>query len=69
MREAVRRCVLDFKAFRPDAISDMATEAGIPEPDRDAVVTYVGQQLRGLHEGNVIRYRLQAEDLAGLALD
>lgn len=66
VREAVRRCVLEFKAFRKDQVLAMATEAGIPEDDLDAVVAYVGQQVRGLHEGNVIRYRLRPADLEDL---
>lgn len=66
VREAVRRCVLEFKAFRKDEVLAIATEAGIPEDDLDAVVAYVGQQVRGLHEGNVIRYRLRPADLEGL---
>lgn len=66
VREAVRRSVLEFKAFRADKVLAMATEAGISEEDRDAVVAYVGQQVRGLHEGNVIRYKLRPADLEGL---
>ena len=66
VREAVRHCVLEFKAFRKDQVLAMATEAGIPEGDLDAVVAYGGQQVRGLHEGNVIRYRLRPADLEGL---
>ena len=66
VREAVRRSVLEFKAFRADEILAMATAAGIPEDDRNAVVAYVGEQVRGLHEGNVIRYRLRPADLDGL---
>src|SRR3546814_325425 len=58
VREAVRRSVLEWKSFRPDAIMAMATEAGIPEADREQVVNYIGHEFRGLHEGNVIRYRL-----------
>ena len=40
--------------------------AGIPEEDRDSVVKYVGQEFAGLHEGNIMRYRLKADDLAAL---
>ena len=58
--------MLDFKAFRKDEVLAMAAEAGIPKDDLDAVVAYVGQQVRGLHEGNVIRYRLRPADLEGL---
>jgi Fic family protein len=66
VREAVRRSVLEWKAFRPDAVRASAVQAGIPEADLDQVVWYVGQEVRGLHEGNLIRYRLRPEDLAGL---
>ena len=66
VREAVRRCVLDWKDFRPENVMAMAVEAGIPDADREQVVSYVGQEFHGLHEGNVIRYRLRAEDLAGI---
>lgn len=66
VREAVRRCVLDWKDFRPENVMAMAVEAGIPDADRKQVVSYVGQEFHGLHEGNVIRYRLRAEDLAGI---
>jgi hypothetical protein len=67
VREAVRRSVLDWKAFLPERIMGMAAEAGIPEEDRAQVVNYVGQEFRGLHEGNVIRYRLRPEDLVGIS--
>ena len=40
-------------------------EAGIPEADREQVASYVGKEFCGLHEGNVIRYRLRPEGLAG----
>ena len=66
VRQAVRRCVLEWKALRPDDVRTMATEAGIPEADREQVIDYVGHEFRGLHEGNVIRYRLRPEDLAGI---
>lgn len=68
VRAAVRRCVLEFKAFRPSEVLEMAAQGGIPEADRAAVVDYVGQQISGLHEGNVIRYRLTPDDLEGVEL-
>jgi len=68
VREAVRRCVLEFKAFRHDEILAMAAETGVPEADREGVVAYVRGQLAGLHEGNVIRYRLKPGDLEGVLL-
>ena len=67
VRAAVRRSVLEWKTFRPDDVGAMAAEAGIPEADRQGVVDYVGNEIRGLHEGNAIRYRLRPEDLADLA--
>ena len=67
VREAVRRCVLEWRAFSPDRVMDMAAEAAIPEADRREVADYVGREFHGLHEGNAIRYRLRPEDLAGIA--
>ena len=68
VRSAVRRSVLEWKMLRPDDVRAMAVEAGIPEADRQGVVDYIGKEIRGLHEGNVIRYRLRPEDLAGLSV-
>jgi Fic family protein len=67
VRRAVRRSVLKWKAFRPELIMAMAAEADIPEADREGVVNYIGNEIRGLHEGNVIRYRLRPEDLTGIS--
>ena len=66
VRKAVRCCVLEWKGFRPDRVRSMAAEAGIPGADVEQVVDYVGDQFRGLHEGNVIRYRLRPGDLPGI---
>jgi Fic family protein len=66
VREAVRRCVLEWKRFDPERVMLMAEDAGIAANDRPSVVDYVGEEIRGLHEGNVIRYRLRAADLIGL---
>ena len=66
VREAVRRCVLDWKAFHSARVAAMAAEAGIPEADRSQVVNYIEQEFRGLHEGNVIRYRLRPDDLEAM---
>ena len=44
----------------------VAAEAGIPEPDRKQVVGDVGNEFRGLHQGNIFCYRLRPEDLAGI---
>ena len=67
VRDAVRRCVLDWKEFRSEPIMIMAIEADIPESDREAVVNYIKNEFRGLHEGNAIRYRLRPEDLEGIS--
>ncbi len=66
VRKAVRRSVLEWKAFRPESIMAMAVEAGIPETDREQVVNYIGDEFNSLHEGNIIRYRLRPEDLAAI---
>ncbi len=66
VRKAIRYSVLECREFRRDDISALATEAGIPEADREQVVDFVGKEFRGLHEGNVIRYRLRPEDLTGI---
>ncbi len=68
VRAAVRRCVLEFKGFHHGEVLTIAAEFSVPEADREGAVEYVKEQLAGLHEGNVIRYRLEAEDLAGVAL-
>jgi Fic family protein len=66
VRDAVRRCVLDWKSFQPDKIREMAAKADIPKVDRQQVIDYIGQEFQGLHEGNIIRYRLRPQDLAGI---
>jgi Fic family protein len=63
VREAVRRAVLEWKEFRKDEAMMMAEEAEIPAADIEKVVDYVGHEFHGLHEGNVIRYRLRPDDL------
>jgi Fic family protein len=69
VREAVRRSVLEWKAFDRERVTSMARAADIPEADRDSVVDYVAQEFRGLHEGNVIRYRLRPDDLLSIRRD
>jgi Fic family protein len=66
VRNAIRRSVIEWKSFRPERIMAMAIEANIPEIDREALVNYIGNEFGGLHEGNVIRYRLRLEDLADI---
>lgn len=66
VREAVRRNVIEWKGFRRSESATMAVEAGVPGADRDQVVDYIGNEIRNLHEGNAIRYRLSADDLAAM---
>lgn len=63
VREIVRRAVLDWKEFRSEAAMAMAADAGVPQADQQPVVTFALQEFNGLHEGNLIRYRLQPADL------
>lgn len=69
VREAVRRSVIEWKSFRYENILSMAEEADIPEEDRREVVDYVRREFRGLHEGNVIRYKLRPGDLEEISGD
>lgn len=69
VREAVRRNVLEWQGFRCSETATMAAEAGVPGADRDQVVDYIGNEIRSLHEGNAIRYRLSAGDLAAMRGD
>lgn len=66
VRRIVRKAVLEWKEFRREEALEMARHTGIPEDERDAVVDYIAKEFRGLHEGNVIRYRLKADDLGRL---
>ena len=66
VRQAVRRCVLDWRMFRHDDVLAMAANAGIPANDRGAVAAYVESEVGGLHEGNAIRYGLARESVVGL---
>lgn len=65
VRDAVRRCALEWHAFRPDDVLAMAISAGIPEDDRDGVGRYVESEFQGLHEGNAIRYGLPPGSVTG----
>ena len=64
VRNAVRRNVLEWHGFRRDRTLAMVAEAGIPDADREQVANYIDNEIRGLHEGNAIWYRLTVEDLA-----
>lgn len=64
VRATVRRAVLEWKEFRRDEAMAMAESAGVPEDERERVIDYIAQEFKGLHEGNVIRYRLRPADLA-----
>ena len=69
VRRIVRKAVLEWKEFRLDDAMAMAMHAGIPEDERAQVVDYIAREFEGLHEGNVIRYRLKPEDLEAARRD
>ena len=69
VRRAVRRNVLEWKEFRRGDTVLMAAEARIPDADLEQVIDYIGNEVRSLHEGNAIRYRLSAGDLAPMRRD
>ncbi|MDE0310335.1 MAG: hypothetical protein OXI60_11000 [Acidiferrobacterales bacterium] len=56
---------MELKAICQEDIDRMAVEAGIPENDREEVIRYVEREIRGLHEGNLIRCRPRQKDLIG----
>ena len=64
--QVIRRCVLDWRAFRHGEVVAMAAAAGIPGDDHQAVAAYVEGEFNGLHEGNAVRYKLSAASLAHL---
>ena len=66
VREAVRRCVQEYRGFDADAVSFLASEANIPDDDVPGVLTYIEVQFESLHQGNAILFRLQPEDLENL---
>ena len=64
VRAAVRRNVLEWQGFRRDRTLAMAVEAGIPVDDRENLANYIEREIGGLHDGNAIRYRLTAREIA-----
>lgn len=64
VRAAVRRNVLEWQGFRRDRTLAIAAEAGIPDDDREHLANYIEHEIGGLHEGNAIRYRLTAQEIA-----
>lgn len=66
VRDLVRRAVLDWKAFHVDEAIALAAAAGIPAEERQATVEYARAEFEGLHEGNIVRYRLGPKDLDAL---
>lgn len=66
VREAVRYSVLQSKAFDQSKMLELAAKHQIPDDERDSVVAYAYEQFKGLHEGNLIRYRLTVEDIEGI---
>ncbi len=66
VRQAVRRCVLDWRAFRREGVLALAASASIPAGEHDAVANYVEGEIDGLHEGNAIRYGLPPDSVSQL---
>ena len=64
VRAAVRRNVIEWHGFDLAKTQAMAGDAGIPQADHEHVADYIENEIRGLHEGNAIRYRLTVEHLA-----
>lgn len=63
VREAVRRCVQEYRGFDADAVGSLAREADIPDDDVPGVLTYIEAQFESLHQGNAILFRVRPEDL------
>lgn len=61
---SVRRNVREWNGFDRSGTLSMAAAASIPEQDREPIADYIEKEIRGLHEGNAIRYRLTTDDLA-----
>lgn len=68
VREIVRHSVLEIKAFKADEAMAMVKAKDVPEEDQAAVVAYAHQQFKGLHEGNLVRYKLKLADIAEIDL-
>lgn len=68
VRDVVRFSVLEAKRFKPDVVLARVQKLDVPKDDQDAVVAYAHEQFKGLHEGNAIRFKLEAADLVGVDL-
>ena len=65
-RRAVRRCILEWRAFEPEPVREMMEDADIPLADRDEVLDFVEESFRTLTPGNAILYGVKPEALEGL---
>ncbi len=65
-RRAVRRCILEWRAFEPERVREMMGDADIPLADRDEVLDFVEDSFRTLTPGNAILYGVKPEALEGL---
>ncbi len=63
---AVRRCILEWRAFDPERARAMMEDADIPLADRDEVLDYIERSFRTLTPGNAILYGVKPEALEGL---
>ena len=61
--------VVMVRSVRPReraAVDEETSEVGGPAGAAPLATAYIGREVAGLHEGNVIRYRLKADDLVAL---
>lgn len=65
-RRAVRRCILEWRAFEPEGVREMMEDADIPLADRDEVLDFVEDSFRTLTPGNAILYGVKPEALERL---
>ena len=63
---AVRRCILEWRAFEPERVREMMEDADIPLADRDEVLDFIERSFRTLTPGNAILYGVKPEALEGL---
>ena len=63
---AVRRCILQWRAFDPRRVRRMMEDAEIPLEDRNKVLDFIERSFRGVTPGNVVVYGLKPEALEGL---
>ena len=66
-RGAVRRCIVEWRAFEPERVRKMMEDDDIPLADRDELLDFVEESFRNLTPGTAILYGVKPEALEGLA--